>query len=298
MKAILIDDEYYALKGLEMELSELGDIDVVGMYEDENIALKEVEKLKPDIVFLDINMPEIKGTSLFSQIKKVCPLTQIVFVTAYDEYAVEAFELNASDYIVKPIRKERLQKTIERLKNSNKIEEKISGDNKISIKCFGAFSIKMNGTVLNINWRTKKVEELIAYLACCRGEFIPKAKIAGVLWSDLDASKSKSNLYLTYHYLKKQSEQNGLNFPIESVKGKMRIKMEEVDVDIDRFIKDVEDIGTIDKGNIHKAYEILRLYSDPLLDGQYYEWIREKEYYLTLLYEQLKNKIDEFVKVL
>jgi two-component SAPR family response regulator len=278
-----------------MELLELGDIDVVGMYEDESIALEEVEKLKPDIVFLDINMPEIKGTSLFTQIKKVCPLTQIVFVTAYDEYAVEAFELNASDYIVKPIRKERLQKTIKRLKNSNKTEEKSSGNNKISIKCLGAFSIKMNGTVLNINWRTKKVEELIAYLACCRGEFIPKAKIAGVLWPDLETSKSKSNLYLTYHYLKKQSEQNGFDFPIESIKGKMRIKMEEVDIDIDRFIKDVENIGAINKENIHKAYEILRYYSEPLLDGQYYEWIREKEYSLTLLYDQLKNRINEFV---
>lgn len=298
MKAILIDDEYYALKGLEIELLELGEIDVIGMYEDENIALKEVEKLKPDIVFLDINMPEIKGTSLFLQIKKVCPLTQIVFVTAHDEYAVEAFELNASDYIVKPIRKERLQKTIERLKNSNKTVEKVGGNNRISIKCFGAFSIKMNGTVLNINWRTKKVEELIAYLACCRGEFIPKTKIAGVLWSDLNTSKSKSNLYLTYHYLKKQSEQKGFDFPIESVKGKMRIKMEEIDVDIDRFIKDVESIGILNKENIHKAYEILRNYSDPLLDGHYYEWSREKEYYLSILYEQLKNKIDDFVKVM
>lgn len=295
MKAILIDDEYYALKGLEMELLELGDIDVVGMYEDESIALEEVEKLKPDIVFLDINMPEIKGTSLFTQIKKVCPLTQIVFVTAYDEYAVEAFELDASDYIVKPIRKERLQKTIERLKSNYKTEQKLSDSNKMYIKCLGAFSIKINGRVLNINWRTKKVEELIAYLACCRGEFISKTKIAGVLWSDLETSKSKSNLYLTYHYLKKQSEQHGFDFPIESIKGKMRIRMEEVDVDIDRFIKDVENIDRINKENIHKAYEILRFYSEPLLDGQYYEWSREKEYSLTLLYEQLQNKINEFL---
>lgn len=296
MKAILIDDEYYALKGLEMELLEVGDIDVIGMYEDESIALKEVEKLKPDLVFLDINMPEIKGTSLFNQIKKVCPLTEIIFVTAYNEYAVEAFELNAFDYIVKPIRKERLEKTIERLKNSSKIEEKSSSNMKIDIKCFGGFSIKRNDLALAIHWRTKKVEELIAYLACCQGEFIPKAKIAGVLWPDIDESKSKSNLYLTYHYLKKQSEQNGFDFPIESMKGKMRIKREEVEVDIDKFVKEVENIGDINEKNINKAYETLRLYTEPLLDGYYYEWISEKEYALTLLYEQLQSKINEFLK--
>lgn len=286
MKLVLIDDEYYALKGLEMELSTIDNVEIIGMYDDENRALEDMERLKPDVVFLDIDMPSISGIEMFSLILEKSPHTKIVFVTAYDSYAVKAFELNASDYIVKPVRNDRLIKSIERLmtdKSKNIREE----EKNISINCFGPLSIKVNGSNININWRTKKVEELIAFLSCYKGEFVSKEKIAGTLWPDMDTEKSKSNLYLAYYYLKKQSEENGFTFPIESKKGKMRLKLEEVKLDLIEFENIVRHKNILTSDEIDTAVEI---YKGSLLDGHYYEWNKNLEYYYSNLYDQVVGK--------
>ncbi len=100
MKVVLIDDEYYALQGLKKELEELG-IEVAGMYEEGKKALSEINFINPDLVFLDIEMPGIYGLELFLELLEAKPDLDIVFVTAYNHYAVQAFELNALDYIVK-----------------------------------------------------------------------------------------------------------------------------------------------------------------------------------------------------
>ncbi len=115
MKTVLIDDEYYALQGLKMRLDEIGGIDVVGIFKSGKQALENIKALSPDIVFLDIEMPSVSGIELFPQILDIVNDVKIVFTTAFTQYAVEAFELNALDYIVKPVEKERLQKTLERL---------------------------------------------------------------------------------------------------------------------------------------------------------------------------------------
>lgn len=294
LKAMLVDDEYFALKGLEIELLELGGVEIVGAYEDEIEALKMVPKLKPDIVFLDIDMPRLSGMEVFYEIKKFNPKTHVIFVTAYDRYAVKAFELNATDYIVKPVRRERLKKSLERL-NIVVDKNKPATNKKVSISCFGPFSMKVDGRTINIKWRTKKIEELIAYLACFRGDFISKEKIASELWPDMDITKSKSNLYLAYYYLNKQSEQVGLAFPVESVKGKMRLNLELADVDIERFLREANEIEEISSDNIEKAHKIMSLYSAPLLDGHYYEWGSKIEHYLDRVYNQLNSKISKYI---
>ncbi|WP_182914587.1 LytTR family DNA-binding domain-containing protein [Paenibacillus thiaminolyticus] len=115
MRAILIDDEYLALAYLNDLLAETGEMVIEGTYQDPKRALKEMEEIAPDVVFLDIDMPEMTGIELAERIQSSLPATQIVFITAYDHYAVKAFELNAIDYLLKPVEVERLTATLERL---------------------------------------------------------------------------------------------------------------------------------------------------------------------------------------
>ena len=133
--AILIDDEYYALEGLKQDLEDLGTVRVLGTYENGRDALAAAADLRPELIFLDIEMPEMNGLELFDQLLEASPQTAIVFVTAYNQYAIHAFDLNAMDYLLKPVLPERLEKTLQRL------EKKSPGAIKkqLSLHCFGQF---------------------------------------------------------------------------------------------------------------------------------------------------------------
>ncbi|WP_026894744.1 response regulator [Clostridiisalibacter paucivorans] len=293
LDAILIDDEYYALEGLKMELEDIGGVRVIAMYEEGQKAIENIKRLRPDVVFLDIDMPEMDGLELFSKLLELSPETEIVFVTAYNEYAVEAFELNAKDYIVKPVRKERLEKTTNRLQ---KMYTPSISNRSISINCFGHLSINIDEKELDIVWRTKKVEELLAYLACGEGNFVLKNKIAEALWPDLDMKKSKSNFYLAYHYLKKQSKELGFEIPLESVRGKIRLKIEEVDVDIIKFKEEIKKLEKITDENIDCAEKVVKRYKGMLLDEHCYDWSIEQGQYYEIIYIKLLKKMVKYFK--
>ncbi|MHB8064736.1 MAG: LytR/AlgR family response regulator transcription factor [Ruminiclostridium sp.] len=115
MRVILVDDEKAALDNLHYYLSMYKDIKILGMYQDPLEALPWIVKQKPDVVFLDITMPEIDGLQSAAEIFKFEEKINIVFVTAFDEYAIRAFELNAIDYILKPFSKQRIEIMVNRI---------------------------------------------------------------------------------------------------------------------------------------------------------------------------------------
>jgi two-component system LytT family response regulator len=112
IRALVVDDERLARKDLMNMLRELPEVEIVGEAEDVPSALIAINELKPDVVFLDIQMPGQTGFDLVEQIDFD---GKIIFVTAYDEYALRAFEINALDYLMKPVHPERLQKSLERI---------------------------------------------------------------------------------------------------------------------------------------------------------------------------------------
>ncbi|MGR5066565.1 two-component system response regulator BtsR [Photobacterium sp. DNB22_13_2] len=114
IKALVIDDEKYAREELIDLLEEDGSIEVIGECNNAIEALKKINALKPDVVFLDIQMPQITGIEMLSMLDPDT-MPKVVFVTAYDEYALKAFEDNAFDYLLKPVETCRLTKTIKRL---------------------------------------------------------------------------------------------------------------------------------------------------------------------------------------
>jgi two-component system, LytTR family, response regulator len=112
IQALLVDDERLARKDLASLLAEHRDVRVVGEAQDVPSALEAIERLNPDVVFLDIQMPGQSGFDLLEQ----CDYKgKLVFVTAYDEFALRAFEVNALDYLLKPVSPERLRRAVERM---------------------------------------------------------------------------------------------------------------------------------------------------------------------------------------
>ncbi len=112
LTAVIVDDERLARKELISMLDDIEQIRVIGEADNHHSAVRKIKELTPEIVFLDIQMP---GKSGFDVLSDIDYNGNVVFVTAYDEYAIRAFEVNALDYLLKPVSPQRLEKTIQRL---------------------------------------------------------------------------------------------------------------------------------------------------------------------------------------
>jgi len=117
LKTLIVDDESLARRGLAHRLKGIADIEVVGEARNGREALQLIDEKKPDLVFLDIQMPGIGGFEVVQQLD-VETMPIILFLTAYDEYAVQAFEVNALDYILKPIDEERLNQVLDKVREN------------------------------------------------------------------------------------------------------------------------------------------------------------------------------------
>jgi two-component system LytT family response regulator len=119
MKALIVDDERLARVELKRLLQPFKDINIAGEAVNAEDALEKITQLNPDLIFLDIQMP---GKSGFDLLEELDSVPTVVFTTAYDEYALKAFEYNAMDYLLKPIEPKRLEETVKKLIEQNKKE--------------------------------------------------------------------------------------------------------------------------------------------------------------------------------
>jgi two-component system LytT family response regulator len=123
-KAIVIDDEPAARRLMKNLLLEYDDvIEVVAEANNGKEAIEKIEKLKPDLIFLDIQMPDLTGFEVIDQLSEK---PNIIFTTAYEQYAIKAFDTFSIDYLLKPIKEERLQKSIEKLKQFGRLNHTIN----------------------------------------------------------------------------------------------------------------------------------------------------------------------------
>ena len=116
MRAIVIDDERLARKELINLLNQLENVEVIGEAINVEDAKEKIEQLQPDVIFLDIQMPEKSGFDLLEELDQV---PHVIFTTAYDEYAIKAFQVNALDYLLKPIEPKRLEEAIQKLQGKH-----------------------------------------------------------------------------------------------------------------------------------------------------------------------------------
>lgn len=115
IRTLLIDDEHLAIAELTYMLAAYSDIEIIGKAQHADAAIQLIRSEKPDLVFLDISMPEKNGFEMLAELDET---PQVVFVTAYDQYAIKAFEVNALDYLLKPVNKDRLEEAINKVKKA------------------------------------------------------------------------------------------------------------------------------------------------------------------------------------
>jgi len=123
MRVIIVDDERPSLSELAYYLGSTGDTEILGMYTSPQDALENIIKKNPDAIFVDIEMPELNGLALANEVLKHDEDIGIVFCTAYEEFALSAFELNAVDYILKPFSEERINTALKKLKKNKEMND-------------------------------------------------------------------------------------------------------------------------------------------------------------------------------
>ena len=126
LKVILIDDERLARSELKRLLQEFPDVEIIGEAANADEAIEKIESLNPDLIFLDIQMPGKTGFDLLTQLEKA---PHVIFVTAYDEYALKAFDVNALDYLMKPVEPKRLADALLKVRQKDE-EELLSYNNR------------------------------------------------------------------------------------------------------------------------------------------------------------------------
>jgi two-component system LytT family response regulator len=166
-KFYIVDDESLAIQELETLLKPYPKLEMIGKSDRVQKAIEDINTLKPELIFLDINMPGMDGFELLSKLDEV---PEVIFVTAYDEYAIKAFEVNALDYILKPINPERLKDAISKVEkklkdNASSAQDKLGLEKKIFIKdgekCFfvpvkDIFLIESEGNYVKVYFENKK----------------------------------------------------------------------------------------------------------------------------------------------
>lgn len=165
IKTILIDDEPLAIAELQSMLSAYSEIDVVSVSNDAQDGIQKIQQFNPQLLFLDINMPGKNGFDLLSELGSE---PEVIFVTAYDQFAIKAFEVNALDYILKPVNPERLKEAVTKVirkLNQAEGEKALDINKRIFIKdgeqCFFVpihqiFYIESVGNYVRLYFRDKK----------------------------------------------------------------------------------------------------------------------------------------------
>ncbi|UVI39882.1 LytR/AlgR family response regulator transcription factor [Qipengyuania spongiae] len=125
IRTILVDDEKLAIQGLQLRLEPYGDVEIIETCQNGREAIRAIKTQKPDLVFLDIQMPGFDGFSVVQGVMEIDP-PLFVFVTAFQEHAIRAFEANAVNYLMKPVDEDKLADTIERVRQ--RLAEKKSSD--------------------------------------------------------------------------------------------------------------------------------------------------------------------------
>ena len=272
--AIIVDDEKPALDVLRLLLEKTGQICVVGAFMSAANALAEMQSLKPDVAFLDIEMSDMSGLELAEKIIDIGIDIEVVFVTAYDKYALEAFRVNAIDYILKPFSSDDIVQAITRLKKVKPLPvvSQMPAD-KGRIYCFGRLSVYGVGCRDAVKWRTSKTEELFAFMLQNLDSQVAKWRITEVLWPEYETEKQlNTHLYTTIYKVKKTLLAANIKFDFTFMNGSYKMALPDVYIDAAEFeaLTDVE--ITVTSASLGKYKRAFSLYRGNYLGENGYLW--------------------------
>ena len=229
MIAIAVDDEVLMLGALVAAIKASPDIREVTKFSVCEEALAFVKENPVDIAFLDINMRGMGGLTLAEKILSICPDCKIVFCTGYEEYAIPAFKLHASGYLMKPVSAEDVQGEINNIKGIRHQQKPLE------VKCFGNFEIYAKGEKLT--FKRSKTKELFAFLVDRNGAGVSVGEIGVALWETDDEQKNQNYIHQLFRDLRQTLEAIGMVGVFERNNYLYSINPEKIQCDYYSYLK-------------------------------------------------------------
>ena len=232
MKIIVVDDDESALDSLLLSLRGTCPSESPVVFRKSAEALTYISENGCDVVFLEIRLKEETGLVLAKKIKEIVPHVNIIFTTAYPEYAIEAFRLYASDYLLKPIDAEQVRRSMDNLRNPVEIVER----KHIRLQCFGNFEVFADN--IPICFLRAKSKEMLAYITDRMGAACTMGRLMSVLWEDgQDTVSRRSNLRNSISDLKQTLAAFGAEDIIIKKRNSISLNCDAVECDYFDFIK-------------------------------------------------------------
>jgi len=249
MKAICIDDEPLAVEYTLNQCVLLPEIEEAKGFTDASDALDWIRGHSADIVLLDINMPEIDGITLAARIKQACPEIAVLFLTAYKEYAFDAYSVHPAGYLLKPVSKEKLAEEVRHVCK----EKPKSSQEHIQIKTFGSFDVYVDGKP--VSFKLVKAKEILAYLIDRQGFGVTRAEIFAAVWEDRLYDRKMQKLLDTYiRSLRETLKEYGISYIMEMERGVLRVDPDSFTCDVYGFYAGETDAVNSYRGEYMNQY--------------------------------------------
>lgn len=242
MNILTVDDEQSALNILNRAVRQAQPDAVIQSFDDADTLLETVESqvFLPDVAFLDIEIPGLNGLELARRLKTLCPKVNIVFVTGFSQYALDAYALRPSGYLTKPVTPEDVENELNNLRNP--VEPHVT--NGLQVQCFGNFEVFTEGTPLEI--KSEKAKELLALLVDRRGSSMTTAGIAMALFEEQEYSTYiKNRVQQTVSQLRIALKAAGCEDVLIKGHNSTAIDTDKIDCDYYRFLQgDIHSINS------------------------------------------------------
>lgn len=299
MRVILVDDEKATLLIMSRMLSKFQDIELAGIFQSSSEAHAFIRENSIDMAFLDIRMPEEDGLNLAKRIASEYPDIALVFLTSYKEYALDAFDVHAFDYLVKPVSQERIEETIKRAMQKHVILRTPVKTNsyRLWVYCFGGMEIRDNKCEI-IKLFSSKSFELLAYLISNKGRPVSKWSIMEEVFSGMPLYNAETYLNTTVYKLRKALSCYEMNAAIISSNESYRVELKDVYVDYIDFENRYNALSVINEACIEEAVAAEKLYDGELFGDRGYSWTISSMERLSIAYLDLcKKMVRYYLKV-
>ncbi|WP_337102024.1 response regulator [Paenibacillus sp. YIM B09110] len=230
IKAIVVDDELLVAEQVDRMLVQAG-VKVLGRCVNPHEALGMAKALQPDVLFLDIEMPELSGLEIAERVYADKLDMEVVFITAYNQYAIDAFRVNALDYLLKPVMEEDLERTLERVgkrRQHRGVAVGSTGQQTAVAALFGKFALHMDDALEPVRWVTAKCAELFAYMLLQPlDKEVSKWELFDALWPTQNEEKAGINLRSTVSRINKTLRDCRSGMALASVRNGYRLVVSE-----------------------------------------------------------------------
>ena len=257
MKAICVDDEELILQRTASLVKKTNMFDAVEAFNEPSEAIAYCDCTPVELALLDIDMPQMGGLELAENLKRKCPGIKIIFLTGYSEYAIDAYAMHATGYLLKPIGYEKLlselEYAMETAAPAAAPEMEVSAKHNIKVETFGYFNILVDGKL--VVFKRNKAKELLACLIDRQGQFVSRKDMFYILWEDDDYDRAKQKYLDTIiRSLKDTLEEYDISDIFELERGMLRVIPEKLDCDLYRFLDKDQSVIDSFRGEYMSSY--------------------------------------------